>query len=418
MSPSRTPSTTSSPRPRRKSSAAPRRRVLPAAESPSPSAAPVSSLGLSLSLYRRIAAVFMCLSLAALGVVAAVSTMSAKIEVTLKPTAVENSFLIDVRERPVGIASVAGSLEEKTVSVSRSFAAQGKEQESRPGRAEGEVMLINTTARNQPLVATTRVRSPDGRIFRLLQGTMIPARGRVTARVRADESGASGDIAPTRFTIPGLPSSLQETIYAESTTPFTGGLLSVSVLSEEEQMAARLQVEEEAVVEARSTWAALHTGQASTLDVETLSQEITPEAGSEAASFTVVLELRIREVFYEASAVQALAEAGLLEEVPVGFELLPGWHASFALETFRPELRSATVRVTSRGVIVPSAAHRAFDVTRFVSKTQEEIQAQLLEDDVAESVSTRFFPPWLQKTPALKDRIRFELLPPVSESSP
>lgn len=102
------------------------------------------------------------------------------------------------------------------------------------GRSHGTVTFVNAfSVEAQPLVATTRIQSPDGKIFRITKSVMIPGfqqkdgetqPGRVEAEVQADTSGAEYDIPATKFTIPGFSDSTkQEKIYAESQGAMTGG---------------------------------------------------------------------------------------------------------------------------------------------------------------------------------------------------
>ena len=89
------------------------------------------------------------------------------------------------------------------------------------GRAGGMVTIINTTSRAQPLVATTRLLSSNGILFRITKSVVVPARGQVRVAAAADAIGAAGDIEPTRWTIPGLSRVLQQLIYAESRSAMT-----------------------------------------------------------------------------------------------------------------------------------------------------------------------------------------------------
>lgn len=89
--------------------------------------------------------------------------------------------------------------------------------------ATGKVTLTNETDITQTFVATTRLLSADGVLFRLKDATTVPTKGQTEAEVYADVAGVEGEIAPTKFTIPGLSADLQTVIYAESTEKMSGG---------------------------------------------------------------------------------------------------------------------------------------------------------------------------------------------------
>lgn len=105
--------------------------------------------------------------------------------------------------------------------------------------AEGVVVITNTTTSDQPLVATTRLLSKEGVLFRLREPVVVPSGGEVEARVYADVAGAAGNAEPTTFTIPGLPLAQQAQVYAASTEAFTGGIRTEIYWSKEVQEATK-----------------------------------------------------------------------------------------------------------------------------------------------------------------------------------
>jgi type IV pilus assembly protein PilM len=92
------------------------------------------------------------------------------------------------------------------------------------GLAAGTVRIVNNSQGGQTLIATTRLLSESGVLFRLKDRVFVPAGGSVTAAVAADKPGAGGDIPPSRFTVPGLPPAQQQLVYAESDAAMTGGV--------------------------------------------------------------------------------------------------------------------------------------------------------------------------------------------------
>lgn len=116
----------------------------------------------------------------------------------------------------------------------RTVAASGSEEVEE--RAQGAITIFNTYSTTpQRLVKNTRFESPDGRIFRIDESAVVPGYteedgeripGSIEAQVFADEPGEEYNIAPARFTVPGLEGSDQfEEIYAESSTAMTGGFV-------------------------------------------------------------------------------------------------------------------------------------------------------------------------------------------------
>lgn len=120
--------------------------------------------------------------------------------------------------------------EEEVVSVDASgVSSQGA------SKAKGTVVLSNSYGKDpQPLVATTRIESADGKIFRLVKGTTIPGTtkingselpGAIEAEVIADQPGEAYNLpAETIFTIPGFKGNSKYAQFsAKSKNAFSGG---------------------------------------------------------------------------------------------------------------------------------------------------------------------------------------------------
>jgi hypothetical protein len=95
--------------------------------------------------------------------------------------------------------------------------------------ASGPITVYNAQAKAQRLVATTRFATAAGLIFRTHAAITVPAgtaskSGSVSVTVYADQNGASYNVGPTSFTVPGLAGTpLAGEVYARSTVPMTGG---------------------------------------------------------------------------------------------------------------------------------------------------------------------------------------------------
>lgn len=133
----------------------------------------------------------------------------------------------------------SGAIPARVVSVtdeiSRTYPTSGNKSISNQ-KAHGKITIYNEYSSSpQPLVATTRFLSEDGKLFRLVGGVTVPGvdksgtdpkPGTIEADVIADESGDSFNISPAKFTIPGFKDSGSEKyqkFYAKSESSMTGG---------------------------------------------------------------------------------------------------------------------------------------------------------------------------------------------------
>lgn len=126
---------------------------------------------------------------------------------------------------------IPGQLVTASTEFSANFEATGQKTAS-SHKARGKITIYNEySSAPQPLVATTRFLSTDGKIFRLVSGVTVPGMtgadpGAIEADVVADEAGEQFNIGPTSFTIPGFQGSGSEKyskFYAKSAKAMTGG---------------------------------------------------------------------------------------------------------------------------------------------------------------------------------------------------
>lgn len=363
----------------------------------------------SLNLYRRIAVGFVVAVALMLGAVLYISTVSATIRVTPVTETIKTEFLVDVVKTPTKDSEVRGRVVAVTLGKTETFAPSGDGMKSVDEKASGTVTIRNTSSRNQPLVATTRLLTPDGILFRLDDTVTVAAGGTATATVHADVAGASGNVAPTKFTIPGLSESLQTLIYAESTVAFAGGVRQVAVISQQDidrsSLTLRGTLEEEAKAALRAEAGDAYEGEA--FSYEILEQTSDVAAGTEASSFSLTMSVRASGVFYDRSALQTIAVRKLYEQLDAGseFATLDGSETQVTVDKADTETESANLRVYLDGLAAPSATSESLDPGRFAGMSGLEIKKLLVEEGIATDVSVEFAPFWMDRVPRLKDHI-------------
>lgn len=190
-------------------------------------------------VFRRIIFGFLALSLIAVaGVALFVFVPRADVTILVGSLSesdnVEVSAQIDQENVDVGKMMIPLRLIEVEKDISESFPGTGQASVS-DKRARGMVVLSNEYGPDaQPLVATTRLETSDGKIFRLVKGVTVPGTkkgdddsavpGTIDAEVVADKAGDEYNIDPTTFTIPGLKGGPKfEKISASSEKAFVGG---------------------------------------------------------------------------------------------------------------------------------------------------------------------------------------------------
>lgn len=216
------------------------------------------------------------------------------------------------------------------------------------GKSTGMATIVNETSQNFNFVATTRLLSKEGVLFRMKTGSAIPANGSVTVEIAADVAGPSGDIAATTFTIPGLSAALQQQVYAKSDTAMTGGSGKAKAVSEADIMAAKEALTAELLVEAKANFASLLAEGEGLNDDLITSSEISAEApavGSAAATFTLKLSLRFRALLVPEGQVAPLLDTALQAAAPGAADDFLIGEPSFTVQAYDAVSDRAEVRV-------------------------------------------------------------------------
>ncbi|MEK7192245.1 MAG: hypothetical protein AAB646_01890 [Patescibacteria group bacterium] len=132
-------------------------------------------------------------------------------------------------------AKIPAQIFAETKTLQLPYPASGKKTVNK--KAAGKITIYNAYSSDpQPLVATTRFVTPDGKIFRLTKGLVVPGAkivsGKIIASsietaVAADKPGADYNIGPVNyFSVPGFEGTPKyQGFYGESKEPMAGGFI-------------------------------------------------------------------------------------------------------------------------------------------------------------------------------------------------
>ncbi len=237
------------------------------------------------------------------------------------PSTVSVTVLVGTAAKPSGDKPfLVSRIVETDVKASDTFPATGTSTTS-AGRATGKATIINTTSRSYTFVATTRLLSKDGVLFRMKAASPIPANGNVTVEVYADQTGPSGDIGPTTFTIPGLPPDLQKLITAKSDAAMSGGGGKATAVTGDDIAAAKAKLTEKLKKDALDNFGVMMAeGEKLNPDLTT-SKEIAatwPKSGTPGKTFTATLTLRFRALLIPEKALAPVLGKAMSDAMPAG----------------------------------------------------------------------------------------------------
>jgi len=374
-------------------------------------------LSRSLRMYQHIAVAFVVITFLLLLCVLYLSVSRATIRIIADPKVIDVEAEVDVVAEPVEDGQVAGIVVETTIDKNRVFTLPSEGATPVEEKASGYVTLINESAKEQPLVATTRLISQEGVLFRLQNFVTIPAQGQVEAFVKADVAGKGGEIGASKFTVPGLNATQQTQIYGVSVAPMTGGVQYVRVLTQADIDGAIASLSEEVLAEAKqelSTSIDRTKLDGESYEVETLTQSTDVAVGAEVGSFTLTLKQKVTAVYYPKALVQNYAERLLAQQVPDGFRVSLINH-----QTMRSEVEDidtvnaeAVITVYLDGLSIISEDAQTLDKDRFVGRAPHEVLTLLRASEAIQDVSVSFTPFWLKRVPTLQDHIKIVIEEP------
>ncbi len=355
--------------------------------------------------YKFVALTFLFLTIGLLTIVVLMSSKRAIINVMTKPSPVDVTADVTVGADKK-IADVVGLIATTTVELERSYQPTGSRNE--PGIAAGRVKMHNESAIAQPLVATTRLLTADGVLFRIKSSVTVPANGTAeNVEVYADAEGEKGNIGPSRFTVPGLNEEKQKVIYATSDQSMSGGIKTTGILSEADIERAKKEFQAALVQEGQKTLQEQHAEYEAVFSSSDVVIEVQGEVGKETSGFTLKGSGTVVGIFYKKDDIRTWADTQLEKRVISDAEIVRagGGEPSVSFLEYQPNKNTATLKIFADGVVVLSPESKQIEKSIFFGKTKDEVRRYLLSLDHVQTVDIEFHPAWIQTVPHIHDHV-------------
>ena len=274
--------------------------------------------------------------LVGLGVGAIIVLPRADITVVLKTTKAESDMRFEAGTPNFRSSDQTRQLQTRIIqsekTVSQSFDTTGSGT-SATARAQGHVTISNSySTEPQTLVATTRILSSDGKLFRLKETVTVPGMktangqtvpGTIGADVVADQPGSAYNIDATTFTIPGFSStSKQGKFQVASDKPFVGGGSSatgtIQTIAASDVLKAKQTVEaaakQQIIDDLRSQLADGELLIPDATEITIVASSSTPPTGVAAAKFDYRVDIKARTLTFSESDVRDMILARFLAQ--------------------------------------------------------------------------------------------------------
>lgn len=372
----------------------------------------------SVNLYRRLAWRFVIFTIFLLVVVFYFSFSKLTITISPKGETLNDNILLKVQ--PTGAVGenaatdfreeIIGTVKEIALTEEKTFSATGEEFTGE--EIYGQVKIINNSAKNQPLVATTRILSPDNKLFRIKEAVNVPAGGEVAVDIYADKPSEDLAISATTFTIPGLWLGLQDKIYAKSSTDFTYRQKVKKYVKASDIEEATKEMNDLLLAKAKLNQESLDKD--SVVLYETLdatSFEISAKAGEAKDNFTVKAKGSLVTVVFSKEQVVKLAAAKLTLVVPDDKELADynSENIYYTFENYDSKTGVATIKASFGGTMVLKSNTEIIDKKQLVNLNRQQLENYLKTFPEIKEYELKFSPSFINRAPRLPERIKIEI---------
>jgi len=371
-----------------------------------------------ISIYRKIAFTFVALTIILATVVFYFSIVGVKITIIPNKERTISSFIATVMDKTSNSnakgLNMAGMVEPTMVEIQQTFATTGKEVKS--VNVVGKVTIYNNRTTSQPLIKTTRLSSPDGRIYRLQETVTVPARGKIeNIQVYADTASKEMEIEPTKFIIPGLNKSAQELVYAQSFDSFNYQEIGDAIISEADLVKAKEVLKkallEKAAVISDDKKYQVYDNIKYDIDDNAITYTTDAKAGDESADFVMAAKAQAAIVAFNTKDVVALAKLKIEESIANDKQLLSFDENNFTFTVDRYDLATgmADLKIEAVAQMILKDGADIINPERLAGLNRAQLDDYLSSLREVAGYEIKFTPNWLNKVPSLVDHIKVEI---------
>lgn len=293
------------------------------------------------------------------------------------------------------------------------------------GKASGKVTIYNKYSSSpQPLVATTRVLSKEGKLFRLKESVTVPGMegekaGTIEVAVIADKPGEEYNIGPSSFSVEGFKGSPKyEKFEVSSDSPMSGGNnesgnKKARVVTASDIESARQKTLEELDRDLEKLILE-KVGSGSKVLADTARKEIISNAsslsdGEIGDSFTYTIKEKIQVLVFNEEDIRELLVAQLEKDLPSGYNLdnISGIEYNKAVTDF--ENKKMNMKVSSVGTLV--AQLDTGNIKKGIAGKNEDGMRQFLENySDLNKAQIKISPAWLGSLPVAERKMEIRVI--------
>ena len=372
----------------------------------------------SVRIYKRIAVGFSVLVFIILLVVLYFALVKATISIALNEQVINDQVVIAVYDRPQDFSLPAKSVRGlvKTVAVEQSKLYQVSGHDVIGEEVVGQITLYNKYNKSQPLVASTRLLSASGKLYRLKNSVTVPAGGQVVADVYADQAKPEMAVGAELFTIPGLWEGLQDKIYGQSlegAIKYQQKLRRIIAQDDIDKALADLkQVLKDKVKADFDNTYNDYDYKFYNLDEATLKFAVSGKVGEEKDQLPVSMSGTVELIAFSSDQAQDLAKLSSAAKLPAGQDLLnlDTSNLKYELTKFDPNMVMAEVNMTYDVKARANNKNEIVDKNKIIGLSEDQLKQYLSNIKDIRTYNIEFYPAFIKQVPRLTDRIEVKVV--------
>jgi hypothetical protein len=371
--------------------------------------------GHSLMLYRKIAYFFIFLTLALIAAVLYFALVKVKITIVPNEEKLSNNMIFDVYDSErsdVDNNAISGVVKKVNISHENFYEPSGEKIIGE--ETIGTITIVNNYTKNQQLVATTRLLSSGGILFRLKNTVNVPAGDKITAEVYADNPSRDAAIAPTKFTIPGLWAGIQDKIYAESSEAFVYRQKVEKHIQEIDIENAIRDLKQQLLAKTKSDISGDYSSYSQILyrlDDDSVKTSHTAKIGEKVDRFKISISADVVVVAFPEEKAKEIARQKFTTSLPQNKQVMAfdDDNIIYSLNSFDVNSGSATINSNFIGKVTLKENSEIIEINRILGLNNEQLRAYLSGLPELAGFEIEYFPSFIKRVPKLVDRVNIEI---------
>ncbi len=370
----------------------------------------------SISLYKKMAFIFILLTLILVGTFCYFSFVNLTITITPQNERISDNMVVNVyndaeeNNSPYLNNDIVGAVEVLEVQESGTYQSSGEEVTGK--EIQGKVRIINNYSQNQSLISSTRLLSPNNKLYRMQRTVNVPAGGSVEVEVYTQDPGPEMAIGETEFNIPGLWAGLQDKIYAKSLGSFTYNIQKEFSVQESDIKRSVSNLKQKIIKKIEQQFANGYKGYDEVIyniEEDSMSIETDKKAGEEGEEFSASIKAKVDIVAFDNNKIITAAKKRLISRIPNGKQLF-GFNQdnmNYSINSFNNE--PTIVEVNFSGTMIPEKGTTIIDKKDILGLNKNQLKDYLDSFKNISDYKINFTPSFINEVPALVDRINIKV---------